>query len=52
MDDLFTLQNLVSLEIGNETSLFTRIAAIIVRLAKMEVKKLGRFYSMKLGIKG
>ena len=51
MDDLFTLQDLVSTEIGSETTLILKIAAIIALLVKMEIKSLGRFYRMKLGIK-
>ena len=52
MDDLFTLQNLASSELGNETSLLLKIATVIVLLVKMELKSIGRFYRMKLGIKG
>ena len=52
MDDLYTLQNLVSSELSKETSLFIRIAAVFALLVKMEVKRLGRFYRMKLGING
>ena len=52
MDDLYTLQNLVSSELSKETSLFIRIAAVFTLLVKMEVKRLGRFYRMKLGING
>lgn len=51
MEDLFTHQNLVSTELGNETTLIIKIAAIIVLLMKNEIKSLGRFYRLKLGIK-
>lgn len=51
MDDLFTLQDLVSSELGNETSIIIRVATIITLLVKMEIKSIGRFYRMKLGIK-
>ncbi len=51
MDDIFTLQALASSEPNSDTSLIIRIAMIVALLIKNIIKRLGRFYRMKLGIK-
>ncbi len=51
MDDLFTLQDFVSSELGNETSFIIRLTTITVMLVKMTIRSLERFYLQKLGIK-
>ena len=51
MDDIFTLQALASSELSSDTSLIIRIAMIVALLIKTEIKSIGRYYRMKLGIK-
>lgn len=51
MDNIFTLQTLVSSELCSDDSLIIRYVIVIAILIKTEFKSIGRFYRMKLGIK-
>ena len=51
MDNIFTLQTLVSSELCSDDSLIIRYVIVIAIMIKTEFKSIGRFYRMKLGIK-
>lgn len=51
MDSLFSLQTLAFMEFYSENSLIVKIAMILVLLLKIEFKRIGKFYRLKLGIK-
>lgn len=51
MDNHLTLQTLAFTELNGETFLIIWISIILVLLLKIEFKRIGKFYRMKLGIK-
>ncbi len=51
MDDIFTLQTLTTSDLGNDTSMVIRIAMVILLIIKSEIRHIGKFYRMKLGIR-
>ncbi len=51
MEDFLSLWNMISSEMAGETSIIIRITTVLILLVKLEIKNIGRFYRMKLGIK-